>query len=113
METNITIHEGDGPAGTWYMANRRLSLKAKAIMRSLIIFEEVGISYNRLSSICSDGEHSIRTGIQELKDNGYLNINPVKNSKGLISKWKYDVYMNPLSNPELNYKYDVAQEGQE
>jgi hypothetical protein len=60
-----------------------------------------------LAKCASNGESSVRTILNELKEKGYLIVTPIKASNGRIECWDYDFFESPqdakdyLENPDV------------
>ena len=61
------------------------------ICKMLSLPPEWNYSIKGLVSICKDGQCKITSALQELKDNGYLKIVPIRQD-GKIIKWEYHIY---------------------
>jgi hypothetical protein len=66
--------------------DKRISLKAKGLY-AFIYSQEVPIalSIKSIASDCLEGIDSIRSGLKELKNYGYLEIEKFQTSKGFVS----------------------------
>lgn len=47
---------------------------------------------------CTDGKHSIRSGIHELVDAGYIRRKKYRNEAGQFKGYEYEVYEKPLKS---------------
>ena len=100
-----------------HLRNKDLSLKAKGIMSYMLSCSNGTIfSIRQLMEASKDGEASVCTALNELKEHKYLKHYAQKDDKGRISEWKYDLYelpydveMNSIQNeqedncPELDF----------
>lgn len=76
--------------------DHRLSAKAKGILvQMLSLPDDFNYSISGLTALFSDGESSIRSGLDELKSSGYLKVNRITDSKGKVVDWEYTVYNKP------------------
>lgn len=98
--------------------DRNLSAKAKGILSQMFSLpDDWNYSIKGLSDLFSDGELSIKNGLDELKKRGYLKVNCVRDSKGRISDWMYIIKEDPTLDdtdvdlPELENRY-VDNKGQ-
>ena len=79
----------------------RLSAKAKGILTQMLSLPDGwNYSISGLTTLFSDGESSIRSGLDELKAFGYLNINRLIDSKGKVVDWEYIIFEDPSMNSE-------------
>lgn len=100
MGSKVVLHNDNPEMLTdTYAFNPNISLKAKGLMRILVLSHKDGISINRISEMCTNGQASIEATIKELKKNGYLSISRMIDERGFIDGWKYDVYLDPNKNP--------------
>ncbi|MNW43604.1 hypothetical protein D3C74_208090 [compost metagenome] len=51
----------------------------------------------------TEKKDSIRTGMKELEQLGYVHRYPVKNERGKIMSWELDIYESPSLRPELGF----------
>ena len=92
-----------------HLRNKDLSLKAKGLMSYMLSCSNGTIfSIRQLMEASKDGEASVCTALNELKEHKYLKHYAQKDDKGRISEWKYDLY-------ELPYDVEMKdiQNGQE
>ena len=92
--------------------DRNLSAKAKGILSQMFSLpDDWNYSIKGLSDLFSDGELSIKNGLDELKERGYLKVNCIRDSKGRISDWMYIIKEDPTLDdtdvdlPELENRY--------
>ena len=79
----------------------RLSAKAKGILTQMLSLPDGwNYSISGLTTLFSDGESSIRSGLDELKTFGYLKINRLIDSKGKVVDWEYIIFEDPSMNSE-------------
>ena len=98
--------------------DKNLSAKAKGILSQMFSLpDDWNYSIKGLSDLFSDGELSIKNGLDELKERGYLKVNCIRDSKGRISDWMYIIKEDPTLDdtdvdlPELENRY-VDNKGQ-
>lgn len=81
----------------------RLSAKAKGILTQMLSLPDGwNYSISGLTALFSDGESSIRSGLDELKTFGYLKVNRITDSKGKVVDWEYLIYEDPIINTSEN-----------
>ena len=86
-----------------HLRNKDLSLKAKGLMSYMLSCSNGTVfSIRQLMEASKDGEVSVCTALNELKEHKYLKHYAQKDDKGGISEWKYDLYELP---------YDVEMNG--
>lgn len=86
-----------------HLRNKDLSLKAKGLMSYMLSCRNGTVfSIRQLMEASKDGEASVCTALNELKEHKYLKHYAQKDDKGRISEWKYDLYELP---------YDVEMKG--
>ena len=86
-----------------HLRNKDLSLKAKGLMSYMLSCSNgTMFSIMQLMEASKDGEASVCTALNELKEHKYLKHYAQKDDKGRISEWKYDLYELP---------YDVEMNG--
>lgn len=98
--------------------DKRLSWKAKGIMAYMLSMPDDWVFYiEELTKHSTDGEKAFRTGFKELKDNGYVQRQPIRDGKKIVG-WDTVVHEVPqtLDNTLLAdfvhvEKVDVQKEG--
>jgi len=85
--------------------DKRLSLKAKGLLAMLLsLSDHWELSIKGLIVILKEGESAIRSTINELIKNGYVERERVKNEKGVIIGINYTVFESPkLNSPRLGF----------
>lgn len=77
--------------------NSNLSWKAKGLMGYFLSRpDDWKINLKDLYNQSTDGYDSVKSGLKELKNNGYIELVPIRN-KGKIVSWEYIVYEVPIS----------------
>lgn len=77
---------------TALLENKKLSLKAKGLIAYLLSRpEDWQIHMSQLSTICSDGETSIRSAMDELIETGYIVRTRRRNNDGRLNGFDYEV----------------------
>lgn len=96
-QTNYTVIHNS------YVKYEKLSWKAKGILTYLLTLpNDWKININDLVKRSTDGINSLRAGIKELQEAGYIRRYPVKDEKGKIVEWAFDVYETPVDeNPQV------------
>lgn len=81
------------------LKDKRLSWKAKGILAYILTLPDDWVFYREeLSQHAKDGINSLRTGMQELKEYGYIKRFPIKDSKNKIVRWETIIYEIPLDD---------------
>jgi hypothetical protein len=79
-----------------FLRSPNLSAKAKGILAYLLSLpSDWRVCLNHLVTVFADGEASMRSGISELKEAGYLSKAAIRDSTGQIVNWVTDVYETP------------------
>ena len=85
-------HENFTTVDNGFVRNTALSWKAKGILLYLISLPENWVlNLNELKNHATDGISSLRAGINELKEKGYVRVSSVKDEKGKFTGTKYEV----------------------
>lgn len=86
--------------------DKRLSLKAKGLISGLLSLrpDYEGLSVEHLAKIYKTGTTSIRSGVQELKDAGYLEIEQKYDTRGYYAgyDWRLSDHPKPSVSPEID-----------
>ncbi|PEQ53005.1 DNA-binding protein [Bacillus cereus] len=81
------------------LKDKRLSWKAKGILAYMLTLPDDWVFYREeLSQHAKDGINSLRTGMQELKEYGYIKRFPIKDAKNKIVRWETIIYEIPLDD---------------
>ncbi|MDH2862623.1 helix-turn-helix domain-containing protein, partial [Bacillus cytotoxicus] len=82
------------------LKDERLSWKAKGILAYILSLPDDWVFYREeLATHAKDGLDSLRAGMNELKEHGYLHRFPVKDDKNKIVKWETVIYEIPKKEP--------------
>lgn len=83
--------------------NKNLSYKAKGMLAAMLSFPDGwNFSIAGLAALSSDGEASVKSALAELKEEGYVRVYSVRDSRGQISEWHYDISEVPIvDNPDV------------
>ena len=86
----------------FHLRDKNLSYRAKGMLSFMLSLpEDWDYSVNGLVSVSKENENAIKGILQELKDNGYLVINKIKDDKGKFV-YEYNIYEFPKEeNPEV------------
>lgn len=85
----ITVHKS-------FIHDDNLSWKAKGILLYLLSRpDDWRIYETELNKHSSDGRDSLRTGIKELEDAGYIHRTRRRNEKGQLREYEYQVFEQP------------------
>lgn len=79
-----------------HLRDTNLSYQAMGML-SFMLSNDTDFKYSiiGLSKCASNGETSVRTILNELKEKGYLIITPIKSDNGRIECWDYDFFESP------------------
>ena len=91
------IHKTDDytTMSNYHFKDKALSLKAKGLLSLMLSLpKDWDYSIRGLSVLSSDGESSVRSGLQELEKRGYL-IRKQIHLNGVISDWEYNIFEMP------------------
>ena len=87
----------------YHLKEKNMSLKAKGLLSLMLSLpEDWNYSIKGLVSICKESEDSIKSGLDELKQFGYLKIikvMPNKENKGRY-EYIYDIFETPIQEGE-------------
>ena len=82
-----------------HLQDRRLSLKAKGLLSYMLSLpDDWDYSLKGLTIGCKDGLDSVRTAVLELEEHGYVRRQKVRNAKGQIIDYDYQVYESPVED---------------
>lgn len=86
-----------------HLRNKTLSLKAKGLLSLMLSLpEEWDYTLAGLAHICQEGVSSVRAGINELEEHGYLRRRRLRNGKGQLTDTEYTILEKhdpPASEP--------------
>lgn len=86
----------------YHLRDRNLSYKAKGLLSFMLSLpEDWDYSLKGLCAISKESRDGIRSILNELKDNNYLEIERVRNDKGLF-EYNYLIYEKPINNERGN-----------
>ncbi|MGE7885587.1 DnaD domain-containing protein [Bacillus sp. NPDC094077] len=81
------------------LKDKRLSWKAKGILAYILTLPDDWVFYREeLSQHAKDGINSLRAGMQELKEYGYIKRFPIKDAKNKIVRWETIIYEIPVDD---------------
>lgn len=82
-----------------HLQDKRLSLKAKGLLSYMLSLpDDWDYSLKGLTVGCKDGLDSVRTAVLELEEHGYVRCQKVRNAKGQIIDYDYQVYESPVED---------------
>lgn len=86
----------------FHMMDYTLSYKAKGILSEILSLPPTwDYTLAGLAALANDGIDSVRSGIKELENSGYVNRKRTRDELGRMSKNEYVVYERPEDNPEF------------
>ncbi|MEB8798857.1 DNA-binding protein, partial [Bacillus cereus] len=82
------------------LRDERLSWKAKGILAYILTLPDDWVFYREeLATHAKDGLDSLRSGMKELKEYGYLQRIPIRNDKNKIVSWETVIHEVPQVEP--------------
>ena len=79
-----------------HLQDKRLSLKAKGLLSYMLSLpDDWDYSLKGLTTGCRDGIDSVRSAVHELEDGGYLCRSKVRDARGRIIDYNYEVFERP------------------
>ena len=79
-----------------HLQDKRLSLKAKGLLSYMLSLpDDWDYSLKWLTTGCRDGIDSVRSAVHELEDGGYLCRSKVRDARGRIIDYNYEVFELP------------------
>ena len=79
-----------------HLRNHALSLKAKGLLSQMLSLpDDWDYSLKGLTTGCRDGIDSVRSAVHELEDGGYLCRSKVRDARGRIIDYNYEVFELP------------------
>ena len=109
----VEKNKGFTVMSNYHLRDKNLSLKAKGLLSYMLSLpEDWDYSIDGLVSNLKEKEKAIKSTLEELKENGYLVINKLRNEKGLF-EYEYLIYEEPkLNNSEEEESKDEYPEYQ-
>ncbi|MFB6732281.1 DnaD domain-containing protein [Bacillus mobilis] len=81
------------------LKDKRLSWKAKGILAYILTLPDDWVFYREeLSQHAKDGINSLRAGMKELKEYGYIKRFPIRDEKNKIVRWETLIYEIPVDD---------------
>lgn len=94
-----------------HLRNKDLSLKAKGLMSYMLSCSNgTTFSIRQLMEASKDGEASVCTALNELKEHKYLKHYAKKDDKGRISEWIYDLYELPFEDKDTDVVFEEKED---
>lgn len=85
----------------YHLRDTRLSLKAKGLLSLMLSLpDNWDYSLNGLNAICVENETAIKSGLDELKENGYLRVDKIlpNATESKRIEYIYNIYEQPIEN---------------
>ncbi|MGG1137184.1 DnaD domain protein [Bacillus mycoides] len=96
--TNYSVVNNTG------LRDERLSWKAKGILAYILTLPDDWVFYREeLATHAKDGIDSLRSGMKELKEYGYLKRRPIRNEKNKIVSWETVIHEVPQVEPLADF----------
>jgi len=85
------------------LRDERLTWKAKGILAYILSLPDDWVFYmEEVATHAKDKLDSLRSGMKELKEHGYIKRFPIKDDKGKIIRWETIIYEIPqVENPQM------------
>lgn len=84
------------------LRDERLSWKAKGILAYILTLPDDWVFYREeLATHAKDGIDSLKSGMKELKEYGYVKRNPIRNDKNKIVSWETVIHEVPQQEEPL------------
>jgi len=95
-KTNFTMMSNTG------LQDKNISFKAKGLLAYMLSLPDDWVFYqSELREHATDGETSVRSGLKELEQNGYLIKERKRDEDGKLRESNWVVHDEPLENPKL------------
>ena len=81
-----------------HLRDKNLSLKAKGLLSTILSLpDDWNYSISGIVSICKENESSVKSGLNELKEAGYMVIEKLYSDESGTGKFKYvyNIFENP------------------
>ena len=86
------------------LRDERLSWKAKGILAYILTLPDDWVFYREeLATHAKDGLDSLRSGMKELKEHGYLQRIPIRNDNNKIVSWETVIHEVPQVEPLVGF----------
>ena len=83
----------------YHLQDKKLSLKAKGLLSYMLsLSDDWDYSLKGLTIGCKDGLDNVRTAVLELEEHGYVRRQKVRNARGQIIDYDYQVYESPVED---------------
>lgn len=83
-----------------HFKEKEMSLKAKGLLSLMLSLpDDWDYSINGLASLSKDGKDSVMSALKELEKFGYLERKTIRNEKGHIKDYEYNIYECPKNIP--------------
>lgn len=84
----------------YHLQDKKLSLKAKGLLSYMLSLpDDWDYSLKGLTTGCRDGIDSVRSTVRELEASGYLRRSKVRDARGRIVDYNYEVFELPQKEP--------------
>ncbi|MCR6794712.1 DnaD domain protein [Bacillus paranthracis] len=86
------------------LRDERLSWKAKGILAYILTLPDDWVFYREeLATHAKDGIDSLKSGMKELKEYGYVKRTPIRNDKNKIVSWETVIHEVPQEEPLADF----------
>lgn len=91
-----------------HFRDKNLSLKAKGLLSMMFSLpDNWNFSTIGLTSMSSDGATSVRSALKELEEHKYLIRKQIRDNKGTIKDWEYQIFEVPYDKKPHDINQDV------
>lgn len=92
----------------YHFREKKMSLKAKGLLSLMLSLpDDWDYSINGLAALSKDGKDSVMTALKELEKFGYLERKTIRNEKGHIKDYEYNIFECPKNMPPESEKPNV------
>lgn len=88
-----------------HLRDKSISLKAIGLLSIILSLpDDWDYSVAGLESIVKEGNTAVRSALKELEKSGYISRHAIRDDKGKIIDWEYNIYESKANNPEYAKK---------
>jgi len=95
----------------YHLKEKEMSLKAKGLLTLFLSLpNDWDFSSNGITVIVKESRNTVNEIMRELETFKYLKRTAIRNEKGTITDWQYDIYENPYTNYQDMEKQDIEKQ---